>query len=122
MTGVESAPPQPLLVGQTMSSALLMFNERGDVVVMANVPGVSELGFFNGHAALGMVYLVPCGGSTAITAGCWWVLVGMLLPTALAIAWPFPRRCPTPGAPSVRCRHGGGGVAAGVVRRGRPGA
>ena len=82
-----SAPPLELF-RQTMTRSLLMFNHRGDAVFINNVPFMRELGF--GTAILFVVGLVYAllrlrrGYNSWLVVG----LLGMLLPTALSLAFP----------------------------------
>jgi len=82
-----SAPPLELF-RQTMTRSLLMFNHRGDAVFINNVPFVRELGF--GAAILFVVGLVYALLRLRRGYNAWLVmgLLGMLLPTALSLAFP----------------------------------
>jgi hypothetical protein len=119
ITGMEApisgSIPQILLT--TMSKALLMFNYRGDGVAVNNVPFYREFGFISGvMLVLGLGYVL-WHWRHRYNATIPVVLVTMLLPSALSLA--FPQEVPNAGrafgalAPAIILAA----VAAALVRR-----
>lgn len=90
VTSMEKSLPQDMLVtfSSNMRKSLLMFNYVGDHVAIANLPGYRELGFFAAVLfVLGLAYLLwhwQRGHNATVIIS----LVVMLLPSALALAFP----------------------------------
>jgi hypothetical protein len=89
-------PDEPLrTLAENLGRALGMFNVRGDAVPPNNVPGYRELGFLSATGmVLGAGYAVwrwRRGANAAVL----WTLAVMLLPSALALA--FPHEVPSAG-------------------------
>ena len=124
LTGMEApitgSIPQILL--RTTSRALLMFNYQGDAVLINNVPFYRELGYVSGVMfVLGLAYVLwhwRHGFNATVPV----VLLTMLLPSTLSLA--FPHEVPNAGrafgavAPAMILSA----VAAAQVRRGLAGA
>ncbi|MCD6519086.1 MAG: glycosyltransferase family 39 protein [Anaerolineae bacterium] len=90
ITSIERSLPRDILrtLLDNLRKAFLMFNYRGDAVFIANVPGLRELSFFGAiFFVFGVAYLLwrwRQGYNLSVLLG----LVIMLLPTALALAFP----------------------------------
>ena len=90
ITGMESALPQDMLrvLVQNVARSFSMFNYQGDAVFIANVPYLRELGFFSAVLFLLGTAVVLGRLRKGYNATTLIALVGMLLPTTLAIAFP----------------------------------
>jgi len=90
ITSLEQEMPARILpvLASTLTSALLMFNVRGDGVFAANVPMARELGFVSAVLfVLGLAHVLwrwKRGYNATIPI----MGLGMLLPSALALAFP----------------------------------
>jgi 4-amino-4-deoxy-L-arabinose transferase-like glycosyltransferase len=90
ITGVEAPLPSDVIktLWTTTTRALLMFNYRGDMLFISNVPFMRELGFFTAvFFVLGFAYALwrwRHGYMQTVLI----VLIVMLLPTMLALAFP----------------------------------